>query len=87
MKSCVNFGGYVDEKSADRDFKVALNALLKVIEPHRGSKRTSYFHITETNNVPIESAMPQFEVTWTVSDYIWHLDYLNVRLKSSLNNY
>ena len=35
--------GDTDEKSADRDFKVALNALLKVIEPHRVAREPSYF--------------------------------------------
>ncbi|MDW0116960.1 BTAD domain-containing putative transcriptional regulator [Sporosarcina thermotolerans] len=32
-----------DEKSADRDFKVALNALLKVIEPVRSAREPSFF--------------------------------------------
>ena len=32
-----------DEKSADRDFKVALNALLKVLEPHRNARENSFF--------------------------------------------
>ncbi len=32
-----------DEKSADRDFKVALNALLKVLEPHRSARENSFF--------------------------------------------
>ncbi|QUW22334.1 hypothetical protein JSQ81_01715 [Sporosarcina sp. Marseille-Q4063] len=35
--------GDADEKSADRDFKVALNGLLKVIEPHRGVRKPSFF--------------------------------------------
>ncbi|WP_203248799.1 BTAD domain-containing putative transcriptional regulator [Sporosarcina beigongshangi] len=34
-----------DEKSADRDFKVALNALLKVLEPHRSARENSFFII------------------------------------------
>jgi len=33
------------EKSADRDFKVALNALLKVLEPHRSARGNPYFII------------------------------------------
>ncbi len=32
-----------DDKSADRDFKVALNALLKVIEPNRSARENPYF--------------------------------------------
>lgn len=32
-----------DEKSTDSDFKVALNALLKVVEPNRGARENSYF--------------------------------------------
>ena len=32
-----------DEKNADRDFKVALNALLKVVEPYRSARENSYF--------------------------------------------
>ena len=35
--------GTSDEKSADRDFKVALNALLKVLEPHRSARENSFF--------------------------------------------
>ena len=35
--------GEADEKSANRDFKVALNALLKVIEPHRSPREQSFF--------------------------------------------
>ncbi|NME05444.1 BTAD domain-containing putative transcriptional regulator [Psychrobacillus sp. BL-248-WT-3] len=34
-----------DEKSSDRDFKVILNALLKVIEPSREARGESYFII------------------------------------------
>ena len=34
-----------DEKSADRDFKVALNALLKVLEPHRSARENPFFII------------------------------------------
>lgn len=33
----------VDGKSADRDFKVALNALLKVLEPSRPARKESFF--------------------------------------------
>lgn len=33
----------VDEKTADRDFKVALNALLKVLEPNRTAREPSFF--------------------------------------------
>jgi len=32
-----------DEKSADRDFKVALNALMKVIEPNRSARENPFF--------------------------------------------
>lgn len=32
-----------DDKSADRDFKVALNALLKVIEPNRSARENPFF--------------------------------------------
>ncbi|KZE38635.1 hypothetical protein AV656_06935 [Bhargavaea cecembensis] len=32
-----------DEKSADRDFKVALNALLKVLEPERNAREEPFF--------------------------------------------
>ncbi|MFC4411229.1 BTAD domain-containing putative transcriptional regulator [Chungangia koreensis] len=32
-----------DLESADRDFKVALNALLKVLEPNRGAREESFF--------------------------------------------
>lgn len=32
-----------DPESADRDFKVALNALLKVLEPNRGAREESFF--------------------------------------------
>jgi LuxR family transcriptional regulator, maltose regulon positive regulatory protein len=32
-----------DEKSADRDFKVALNALLKVLEPDRNAREEPFF--------------------------------------------
>ncbi|MCG7344372.1 hypothetical protein MHZ92_09515 [Sporosarcina sp. ACRSL] len=32
-----------DDKSADRDFKVALNALLKVIEPNRNARENPFF--------------------------------------------
>ncbi|WP_060205316.1 BTAD domain-containing putative transcriptional regulator [Sporosarcina koreensis] len=35
--------GDADDKSADRDFKVALNALLKVIEPNRGARENPFF--------------------------------------------
>lgn len=38
-----NLWGMSDEKSADRDFKVALNALLKVLEPHRSARENSFF--------------------------------------------
>ena len=34
-----------DEKAADRDFKVTLNALLKVLEPHRKARESSFFII------------------------------------------
>ena len=34
-----------DEKSADRDFKVAMNALLKVLEPHRSARENPFFII------------------------------------------
>ncbi|MGM9921192.1 MAG: BTAD domain-containing putative transcriptional regulator [Bhargavaea sp.] len=34
-----------DEKSADRDFKVALNALLKVLEPERNAREEPFFII------------------------------------------
>ena len=44
-----------DDKSADRDFKVALNALLKVIEPNRSARENPYFHSPETDDVPAES--------------------------------
>ncbi|WOV88375.1 BTAD domain-containing putative transcriptional regulator [Sporosarcina oncorhynchi] len=33
----------IDEKTADRDFKVALNALLKVLEPNRSARESSFF--------------------------------------------
>ncbi|MEZ7170417.1 BTAD domain-containing putative transcriptional regulator [Sporosarcina sp. OR05] len=33
----------VEEKTADRDFKVALNALLKVLEPNRTAREPSFF--------------------------------------------
>ncbi|MCM3743868.1 hypothetical protein M3193_06905 [Sporosarcina luteola] len=35
--------GDADDKSADRDFKVALNALLKVIEPNRNARENPFF--------------------------------------------
>jgi LuxR family transcriptional regulator, maltose regulon positive regulatory protein len=59
------------EKSADRDFKVALNALLKVIEPHRRAREPSYFILRKQTmyrlnpRAAIESDLDRFQLFLT----------------------
>lgn len=42
-----------DEKTANKNFKVALNALLKVLEPHRKAREESFFIIREGSSYGI----------------------------------
>jgi DNA-binding SARP family transcriptional activator len=50
--------GEGDEKTVDRDFKVALNSLLKVIEPNRVAREESYFIIRKQSMYRLNSEAP-----------------------------
>lgn len=60
--------GEVDAKIADRDFKVVLNSLLKVIEPNRLAREESYFITRKqamyrlNQNASIQSDLESFHI-------------------------